>query len=150
MHGRDERGEGLFSYVSCEERVPIGHPLRVILPIVDAALKVVDADGLDALSMRRLAEELGCQASALYAHVSGKPELLQLLIDRVAGEVQIPDPDPARWQEQLKETMRETYRVFIAHRDLASAALANIPTGHNALIAMDRTLAILRAGGVPQ
>src|SRR4051794_18741156 len=44
MRGRDERTEGLFSYVSCEERVPAGHPLRAILPIVDAALGALSAD----------------------------------------------------------------------------------------------------------
>jgi AcrR family transcriptional regulator len=116
--------------------------------MVDASLRIVDAEGLDALSMRRLAQELGCQASALYAHVSGKPELLQLLIDRVAGEVRIPEPDPERWQEQVKDAMRAIHGTLVAHRDLAGASLANIPTGPNALVAIDGLLALLRAGGL--
>jgi AcrR family transcriptional regulator len=116
--------------------------------ITDAALKIVDAEGLEAVSMRRLATELGVQASALYSHVSGKAELIQLLIDRVAAELEVPEPDPARWQEQLKEVLRGMYRGFLRHRDLAGATLANIPTGANVLAFTDRLLALLRAGGL--
>ncbi len=118
--------------------------------IADAALHVVDSEGMDALSMRRLAQELGVQASALYTHVSGKGELLQLLIDRVAGAVVLPDADADRWQEQLKDVVRSIYREFLRHRDLAGASLANIPTGPNVLALTDRLLAILLAGRLPR
>jgi AcrR family transcriptional regulator len=118
--------------------------------ITEAALALVDADGLEALSMRRVAERLDVQASALYGHVSGKQELIQLLLDRVAVEVEIPEPDPARWQEQLKEFARGARRAFGAHRDLAGAILANIPTGPNMLVLTDRVLALLRASGLPR
>src|SRR5581483_11784916 len=116
--------------------------------ITDAALRIVDAEGMEAVSMRRLATELGVQASALYSHVSGKAELIQLLIDRVAAELEVPEPDPGRWQEQLKEVLREMYRAFLRHRDLAGSTLANIPTGPNVLVFTDRLLALLRAGGL--
>jgi AcrR family transcriptional regulator len=116
--------------------------------ITKAALKIVDSEGLGELSMRRLADELGTVASALYAHVSGKEELMQLLVDHVAAELEVPEPDPAHWLEQLREVLRTMHRVFSAHRDLAGANLANIPTGHNAMKVMDRILAILRAGGL--
>ena len=118
--------------------------------IVDAALRIVDAEGLAGLSMRRLAQELGSHASALYSHVSGKSELLQLLIDRVAGEIEVPDPDPAHWQEQVKDVARAMHRALAAHRDLAWASLANIPTGPNAVVVIDRLLAILRAARLPR
>jgi AcrR family transcriptional regulator len=117
--------------------------------IVDAALAIVDAEGLAGLSMRRLAQELGTGPASLYAHVAGKDELLQLLIDRVAGEIEVPEPDPARWQEQLKDFARQMRRVLAAHRDLAGASLANIPTGPHAMRATDGMLGILRAGGLP-
>ncbi|HTR33200.1 MAG TPA: TetR/AcrR family transcriptional regulator C-terminal domain-containing protein [Gaiellaceae bacterium] len=116
--------------------------------ITGAALRIVDAEGLEALSMRRLADQLGCQASALYGHVSGKSEVLQLLIDHVAGEIEVPDPDPERWQEQVKDVLRAIHRTFLAHRDLAGASLANIPTGPNAMRVVDRFLALLLAGGL--
>jgi AcrR family transcriptional regulator len=117
--------------------------------IADAAIAIVDAEGLDGLSMRRLAQELDTGPASLYAHVSGKDELLQLLIDRVAGEIPRIEPDPERWEEQVKEYLRAVRRVLVAHRDLAGAALANIPTGPNAVAAMESLLGILRAGGLP-
>jgi AcrR family transcriptional regulator len=117
--------------------------------ITEAALAIVDAEGLDALNMRRLAQDLSTGAASLYAHVSGKEELFQLLIDRVADEMEFPEPDPERWQEQVKECAREMHRVLAAHRDLAGASLANIPTGPSAMRVIEGLLAILRAGGLP-
>ena len=117
--------------------------------IAAAAVAIVDAEGLEALSMRRLAQALGTGPASLYAHVSGKPELLQLLIDRVAAEIPVPAPEPERWQEQVKDYARGMRRVLAAHRDLAGASRANVPTGPNALDAMEGLLAVLRAGGVP-
>jgi AcrR family transcriptional regulator len=133
---------------SLRGKTPARRPLSRAA-ITDAALRIVDAEGLNALSMRRLADELGTGPASLYAHVSGKEELLQLLIDRVAGEFEVPEPDPDRWQEQLKDVVRQMRNVLGAHRDLAGAALANIPTGSNAMHAIDRVLAILRAGRLP-
>jgi AcrR family transcriptional regulator len=127
-------------------------PARVRLSrtvIGDAALEIVDRDGLSGLNMRRLAEALGTGPASLYAHVSGKDELLAMLIDRVAGEMELPEPDPARWQEQLKEAGRAMRAVLAAHRDLAAASIATIPTGPNAMAAMDGILGILRAGRLP-
>jgi AcrR family transcriptional regulator len=125
-------------------RTPLGRE-----SITEAALRIVDAEGLDGLSMRRLADELGTGPASLYAHVSGKQELLQLLIDRVAGEFELPEPDAERWQEQVKDLARQMRAVLTAHRDLAGASLANIPTGPNAMRAIDGLLAILRAGRLP-
>jgi AcrR family transcriptional regulator len=118
--------------------------------ITEAALALVDADGLDALSMRNVAERLGVQASALYGHVSGKQELIQLMLDRVALEIELPDPDPAHWQEQVKQFARTARRVLGSHQDLAGASLANIPTGPNMLGLIDRLLAVLAASGLPR
>ena len=76
--------------------------------IAAAALAIVDAEGLDAMTMRRVAQELGTGAASLYAHVAGKEELLELVVERVIGEVEIPDePDPEHWQEQLKDGLRD-------------------------------------------
>src|SRR3954451_8147897 len=69
--------------------------------IVDATFRIVDAGGLDAVSMRSVADALGTGPASLYAHVSGKEELLSLLIERLAGEMRLPEPDADRWQEQI-------------------------------------------------
>jgi AcrR family transcriptional regulator len=118
--------------------------------ITEAALALVDAEGLEALSMRNVAEGLGVQASALYGHVSGKQELIQLMLDHVALEIELPEPDPEHWEEQVKEFARAARRALGAHRDLAGASLANIPTGPNMLGLVDRLLALLSASGLPR
>src|SRR5262249_35152076 len=87
--------------------------------ITEAALALVDEEGLDALSMRNVAKRLDVQASALYGHVSGKQELIQLMLDRVALEIELPEPDPEHWEEQVKEFARAARRALGAHRDLA-------------------------------
>src|SRR5579875_2585707 len=65
--------------------------------IVDAALRVLDAEGMDGLSMRRVGEELGAGAASIYWHVQNKDELLQLVFERVISEIELPVPDPSRW-----------------------------------------------------
>ena len=117
--------------------------------IVDAAVRVLDAEGLDAVTMRRVAQELDTGGASLYAHVDGKDDLIELVRDRIIGEAQVPEPDPENWREQVKECIREFRRVQVAHRDIARASLANIPLGPNALTKMDKMLAILRYSGLP-
>jgi AcrR family transcriptional regulator len=117
--------------------------------IVDAALRVLDADGLDQLSMRHVARTLNTTAGALYWHVGSKDGLLDLMFDRVIGEQHVPDADPARWQEQLKEVARTMRATLLAHRDIVRLSIGRIPVGPNALLYADRVLAILRAGGIP-
>ena len=99
--------------------------------------------------MRRVADVLGTGPASLYAHVANKDELLDLLLDRIAAEIEVPEPDPAHWQDQLRSVGRQSYEVFRRHRDIAVISLANIPTSQNALRVADRMLAIMLAGGVP-
>jgi AcrR family transcriptional regulator len=117
--------------------------------IVDAALRVVDRDGLEATSMRRVAEELAAAPSALYWHVRNKDELLQLVFDRVAGEIELPLPDPEQWQEQAKTVAREMRRVLTSHRDIARVSLGAIPVGPNVLRVVEWMHALLRGAGLP-
>jgi AcrR family transcriptional regulator len=117
--------------------------------IVDAALRLVDRDGIDGASMRRVAEELGTSPSSLYWHVRNRHQLLQLVFDRVAAEVELPPPDPARWQEQLKEVGREMRRVLTSHRDIARVTIGAIPVGGNVLRISEWLHALLRGAGLP-
>ena len=117
--------------------------------IVDAALALLDRDGLAGLSMRRLADELGVGAASLYWHVGDKEELLSLLLDRLVGETVVPDPDPANWREQVKELARENRRLFQRHRDSAQISLGRIPAGPHSMPVLERYHAILIAAGLP-
>jgi AcrR family transcriptional regulator len=117
--------------------------------IIDAALAIVDTEGLDALTMRTVAAALRTGAASLYAYVGSKEELIELVVDRVIGEVRLPDqPDPSRWMTQLKEVAREMRRVFASHGDLARATFGRIPLGENALNGAEGMLALMRAGGI--
>jgi AcrR family transcriptional regulator len=117
--------------------------------IVQAALSVLDAEGLDRFSMRRIADELDTGAASLYWHVGSKDGLLDLIIDEVIGEQEVPEPDPQRWLEQLKEVARTMRRTILRHRDIVRISIGRIPMGPNALRLSERVLAILRAGRVP-
>jgi AcrR family transcriptional regulator len=129
-----------------------GRPARTPLSrdaVVDAAFAVLAAEGPGALSMRRVAQALDTGPASLYAHVSGKEELLDLMIDRVAAAIDVPDPDPERWTEQVKQCVRAVYQGFLAHPGLAAANMGKVPTGPGALAMIDRFLALLRAGNLP-
>jgi AcrR family transcriptional regulator len=117
--------------------------------IVDAALQVVDREGLEATSMRRVAHELGTAPSALYWHVRNKEELLLLVLDRVVGEVELPPLDPEHWQEGLKQLAREMRRVLTRHRDIARVTLGSIPASPNVLVLIEWMHALLREAGLP-
>ncbi|MBV9354979.1 MAG: TetR/AcrR family transcriptional regulator C-terminal domain-containing protein [Chloroflexi bacterium] len=97
--------------------------------IVDAALRVLDREGVDALSMHRVAAELGTGAASLYGHVRNKDELLQLLSERVGEEIELPAPDPDHWQDQLKEVLRQIRGATERHRDVARISLGRLPSG---------------------
>ena len=117
--------------------------------IVAAAIGLLDREGLAALSMRRLAEELGTGAASLYWHVGSKDGLLDLVLDEVIGEGKVPDPDPDRWQEQLKQIARDQRAASHRHPWVVRVSVGRIPMGPNALRYTERILAILRAGGLP-
>ncbi len=117
--------------------------------IVSAAREVLRAEGIDALSMRRIASELGTGPASLYAHVANKDELLELLLDDVAGEVPLPEPDPARWREQVTQLWTDARNATMANGDIARVALGRVPLGPNAMRLSEATLTLLRLGGVP-
>jgi AcrR family transcriptional regulator len=116
--------------------------------IVTTAIKLLDQEGLAALSMRRLAEELGTGAASLYWHVGSKDGLLDLVFDELIGEAQVPEPDPGHWQEQLKDVARAQRAASLRHPYLVRISIGRIPMGPNALRYSERVLAILRAGGL--
>ncbi|MBO0702658.1 MAG: TetR/AcrR family transcriptional regulator C-terminal domain-containing protein [Candidatus Dormibacteraeota bacterium] len=97
--------------------------------IVDAALTVLDRDGMDALSMRRVADLLGTGPASLYWHVRNKEELLQLLFERLTADLPLPPPEPARWREQLRDLARAMRAQAHQHRDAARLSLGRVPSG---------------------
>jgi len=115
--------------------------------IVAAASRILDDGGLDGFTMRRVADALGTGPASLYWHVGSKDGLLDLIFEEVIGEQQVPDADPGRWQEQLKDVARTMRATILHHRDIVRISIGRVPMGPNALRYSDRVLAILRTGG---
>src|SRR3954467_10360864 len=78
------------------------------------ALAVADREGIEAVTMRRLARELGVEAASLYHHLRGKDEILDGLVDVVAGEMEIPDPS-ADWRTGISQRAHSTRAVLRRH-----------------------------------
>ncbi|MCX4750276.1 TetR/AcrR family transcriptional regulator C-terminal domain-containing protein [Kitasatospora sp. NBC_01287] len=119
--------------------------------IVEAGIAVLDREGLEGLTMRRVAQELGTGPASLYAHVSNKDELLELMLERISGEIRLPArPEPERWKEQIKEICREAQRVYTAHRDIAVVSLGGIHLGPNKLRISEFMLALMLSVDIPR
>jgi AcrR family transcriptional regulator len=116
--------------------------------IVAAAIEVIDEGGVSGLSMRRVADQLGVGVASLYAHVSGKDELLELVYDELVGQVPLEEPDPARWREQVHQMLRGLRDILTEHADAALAGLGRIPTSPQTLTAAEALVAVLKAGGL--
>ncbi len=85
--------------------------------IVAAAVRLADAEGLAAVSMRRVAGELGVPAMTLYSHVPGKGELVDLMLDGVLGELYPDDeaPTAGNWRARVEAVARENRRFLLRH-----------------------------------
>ncbi|MFD4456701.1 TetR/AcrR family transcriptional regulator [Nocardia sp. NPDC058480] len=117
--------------------------------IVAEAIALLDAEGFDALSMRKLGARLGAGATSLYTHVANKDELLELVVDQVIGETPTPAPDPERWRAVMHEQANGLRATILAHPwitvVLSSAALTYL--GPNMMRLTDSMVAIVEAGG---
>ena len=87
--------------------------------IVAVAIRLIDEEGLDAFSMRRLGKELGAGATSLYWHVKNKEQLVDLVLDELIGEVVDDVKRVDGWRPQLTEIARATRRVLLRHRRVA-------------------------------
>ena len=99
--------------------------------VINTAIQLLQEVGLDGLTLRRLAKELGISAPTLYWHVKDKRELLDLMSEemvRTAREKMPPFPPDLPWDEKIAEGMRRQYGAIIAYRDGARVVAGNRPT----------------------
>lgn len=82
--------------------------------VLSAALALADRDGLAALSMRRLGQELGVEAMSLYNHVANKDEILAGLVDLVLADIDVPEPGD-EWRDAMRRRAASTRAVFLRH-----------------------------------
>jgi TetR/AcrR family tetracycline transcriptional repressor len=94
--------------------------------ILTAALRIVDDEGIDALTMRRLAATLGVNPMSLYHHLPNKAAVLAGLAELVFAELEFPDPGNAvEWQDQVKDAARAYRNALRAHPNLALQILSD-------------------------
>jgi AcrR family transcriptional regulator len=115
--------------------------------IVDAALEILKSEGLQAVTMRRVATALDTGAASLYVYVANREALLAEMLDRVTAIVELEPPDPARWREQMHALLGRMRESFLAYPGTAALALADPPVTGSVLIAAENLLGILSAGG---
>lgn len=116
--------------------------------IADAALAIVAADGYDALTMRSVAAALETGPASLYAHVVNKADLDELLIGRLCAQLDLPEPVPARWREQIIDVCAQLRDQYLNYPGISRAALAMDVTDLDVLRVNEAMLAILLAGGI--
>ena len=116
--------------------------------IVDAAWKVVDRDGVGALSTRNVAAELDVRGPALYWHVRSKQDLMSLMIEHALRDSLRSLPTNLPWWEWLRAYAREQRRILLAHRDSGQIASAAPPTDHMRKEIMPEALAPMLHAGV--
>jgi len=111
--------------------------------LAQVAFQIADRDGFDAVSMRRVARELGAGTMTLYSYVRTKDELVALMDDHLMGELLVSEQELARpWRDALTAILRRTYRLRLQH-PWSLTALQNAGTGLNALRHAEQTLAAL-------
>lgn len=127
----------------------VGRPQVPFERMVNAALRIVDESGPEALGMRQLAEHLESGTATLYRHFASKDEILAHVVDRVLGEVDIdiPRPSSLSWQQVCALGAEALYRVLHAHPNVVPLIGAQIPVGPNALANREKALAGLLAHG---
>jgi AcrR family transcriptional regulator len=115
--------------------------------VTDRALKLADAEGLDALTIRKLAQDLGVTPMALYWHFRSKEELLEGVAERVWGEIDVNVDPAAPWPDQLAGILRSLVSVLRAHPSAPRLVQEHEKRNEAALRATEITLEILRGAG---
>ena len=116
--------------------------------IVRTGLAVLDRDGMDALTMRKVAKELDTGAASLYVYVRNRDDLLAAMLDEALAAVPLPGPGRGSWRERLTALVEATVEAMGRHQGLALVSLGRVPTGDNALLIVESMVGLLREGGL--
>lgn len=119
--------------------------------VLAAAVALADREGLAAVSMRRVGQEVGVEAMSLYTHVKGKDDLLAAMVDNVVGEipVAIPAPiPPSDWKPALRGTILAARAVMLRHPWAPRLLEQRSQPGPSTLRYLDRVMGVMRSGGL--
>ena len=113
--GMTSGGAGSFSDVQGDGGKGRRRPALTPEAIVAAAIRIADDDGLEAVSIRRIASEIDARPMSLYDHFVNKDALLAAMADEVVGEVLVDPPLPDGWREALAAISRQLYAMLVRH-----------------------------------
>jgi AcrR family transcriptional regulator len=122
--------------------------------VLAAALELADRDGLPALTMRRLADDLGVEAMSIYYHLPSKEAILDGLVEVAFGEIETEvggfalTATPASWKAALRERILAARRVMLRHPWVPSVMESRSTLGPTMARYIDATVGIMRTGGV--
>ena len=139
-------------WLRLEDAAPPGR--RAVGSLADlaaAAMRIADADGLDAVSMRRLATELGVGTMTLYHYVTGKDDLLDLMLDAATAERLVPAEElTGRWRPDLETISRRSRDAFRRHEWLLTLVGERQQSGPNAMRVVEQALVVLASAGADE
>ena len=116
--------------------------------IIDTAFDIVASEGYEALTMRRVATALETGPASLYAHVVNKDDLDDLLLGRLYARIELPEPDPGTWRQQITSVCSQMRDQYTRYPGISRAALAIVPTNLETMRVNEGMFAIVLAGGV--
>jgi len=126
---------------SAERRAPLSRER-----VLRAAIRLADDSGIDALTMRRLGQELGVEAMSLYNHVANKDDLLDGIVDLVLGDIDVP-PTGTDWKQAMRQRAISAHEVLLAHPWAAVQIMSRYNIGPGMTRYLDATFGRLREGG---
>ncbi|MCO6006890.1 TetR/AcrR family transcriptional regulator C-terminal domain-containing protein [Actinoallomurus purpureus] len=116
--------------------------------IVDAALAILREEGLDKVTMRRVATALDTGHASLYVYVRNTEDLHAQILDALLGEVSPSAGGTGTWRDRLKALLRSYQSVLFRYPEIARMALSTQPAGPNYMALVEALLALLNEGGV--
>ncbi len=124
-----------------ERRVPLSRER-----VLRAAVALADQNGIGALTMRSLGQELGVEAMSLYNHVANKDDILDGIVDLVLGDIDVP-PAGTDWKTAMRQRSISAHEVLLAHPWAALLIMSRFNIGPGMTRYLDATLGRLREGG---
>ncbi|MFD6222052.1 TetR/AcrR family transcriptional regulator [Nocardia asteroides] len=115
--------------------------------VLDAAVRVADRGGADAITMRRVAQELGVEAMSLYHHVPNKDAILDGVVDAVFAAIELPPPDCPDWRDAIRFRARSAHTVLARHSWALGLMDSRRHPGPATLRHHDAVLGVLRRAG---
>lgn len=118
--------------------------------VLRAALDLLDREGVDALTMRNLAREVGASPMSLYGHVADRQDVLDGVYELMLQEIPLPVPEEVAWQEAIRASFRSYRQALLNHPHATAAVVRRPASGRSGVFValMDASLGILRQAGL--